>query len=94
MIYQQKDVAGISGTATFVENTDASTTIILDLTGTPAGGVHPAHIHFNTAAEGGGIGVSLEAVNGDTGQSEITIAISALDDGSTITYAELLTFDG
>ncbi|MGB5700599.1 hypothetical protein [Muriicola sp.] len=87
-----KDVAGISGTATFVENTDASTTIILDLTGTPAGGVHPAHIHFNTAAEGGGIAVSLEAVNGDTGQSEITI--SALDDGSTITYAELLTFDG
>lgn len=89
---QTKDVAGISGTATFVENTDASVTIRLDITGTPAGGLHPAHIHFNTAAEGGDIALPLEPVNGDSGQSEITV--SALDDGSSITYDELLDFDG
>ena len=54
-----KDVAGISGSATLTENPDASVTIRLDISGTPAGGVHPAHIHFNTAAEGGGIALSL-----------------------------------
>jgi hypothetical protein len=87
-----KDVDGISGTATFVENTDASVTIRLDISGTPAGGVHPAHIHFNTAAEGGGIALSLAPVDGDSGQSEITV--SALDDGTLITYQELIAFDG
>ncbi len=87
-----KDVAGISGTATFVENTDASVTILLDISGTPPGGVHPAHIHFNTAAEGGNIALSLTPVNGDSGQSEITV--SALDDGTRISYTELVAFDG
>jgi hypothetical protein len=87
-----KDVAGISGTATFVENTDASVTINLDIAGTPSGGSHPAHIHFNTAAEGGGIALSLAPVDGDSGQSEITV--SALDDGTSISYAELIAFDG
>ena len=87
-----KDVPGISGIATFTENPDASVTIRLDISGTPAGGVHPAHIHFNTATEGGGIALTLEPVNGDTGQSEITV--SALNDGTAISYAELLNFDG
>ena len=87
-----KDVAGIAGTATFVENTDASVTINLDIAGTPSGGSHPAHIHFNTAAEGGGIALSLSPVDGDSGQSEITV--SALDDGTSISYAELIAFDG
>ena len=87
-----KAVAGISGTATFVENSDASVTILLDISGTPAGGSHPAHIHFNTAAEGGDIALSLEPVNGDTGKSEITV--SALNDGTAVTYNQLLNFDG
>lgn len=83
---------GISGTAKFIENTDNSTTIELELNGTPDGGMHPAHIHFNTAAEGGDIALTLGTVNGTTGFS--TITSSTLDDGSIITYDELLGFDG
>ena len=45
----------ISGTAEFIENDDNTTTINLRLSSTPSGGMHPAHIHFNTAAEGGDI---------------------------------------
>lgn len=88
----EKAVAGISGTATFVENTDASVTILLDISGTPAGGIHPAHIHVNTAAESGGIALTLLPVNGSTGKSETTF--TKLDDGTSITYDQLLVFDG
>tara|TARA_B100000809_G_scaffold242759_1_gene267146 strand:+ start:4318 stop:5481 length:1164 start_codon:yes stop_codon:yes gene_type:complete len=83
---------GISGTAKFIENNDATLSIELDLQNTPAGGIHPAHIHFNTAAEGGGIALSLEAVNGNTGKS--TTTFTTLDDGTAITYQGLLDFDG
>jgi len=83
---------GISGTAKFIENNDATLSIELDLQNTPAGGIHTAHIHFNTAAEGGGIALSLEAVNGNTGKS--TTTFTTLDDGTAITYQGLLDFDG
>ena len=92
--YQLGSVAdpSISGTATFIENSDASTTIKLQLTGTPDDGMHPAHIHFNTAAESGEIALTLGTVDGATGSSSITT--STLDDDTTITYDELLDFDG
>lgn len=41
--------------ATFVENTDVSVTVVLDIEGTPSDGLHPTYIHFNTTAEGGDI---------------------------------------
>ncbi len=84
--------ASISGSAKFIENSDNSVTIELELQNTPAGGMHPAHIHFNTAAEGGDIALTLGTVNGDTGKSSITV--SALDDNTAITYDQLLAFDG
>jgi len=92
--YQLMSVAdpAISGTAKFIKNDDDSITVELQLTGTPAGGEHPAHIHSNTAAEGGGIAVTLGAVNGDTGFS--TVTFNQLDDATDITYEELLNFNG
>ena len=85
-------VPDISGSATFTDNEDGSVTIDLTLQNTPAGGQHPAHIHFNTAVEGGGIALTLGVVDGDTGESSITV--TALDDGTPVTYEELLEFDG
>ncbi len=86
------DDPSISGTAKFIENADNSTTVELRLTGTPSGGMHPAHIHFNTAAESGDIAITLGTVDGDTGFS--TVTFSALENGTAITYDELLDFDG
>jgi hypothetical protein len=93
-VYELSSVAvpEISGTATFIENEDNSVTVDLDIMNTPSGGTHPAHIHFNSAVEGGDIAISLAPVDGDTGQSSITF--STRDDGSAITYDELLDFDG
>lgn len=82
----------IMGAATFIENTNGTTTIELQLSGTPNGGMHPAHIHFNTAAEGGDIALTLGTVDGATGFSSVTI--DELNDGTNITYAELLNYDG
>ncbi|MBL7473872.1 CHRD domain-containing protein [Robertkochia sediminum] len=92
--YNLNEVAasGVSGTARFVELSDGSVTIELDLNGTPADGQHPAHIHFNTAAEGGGIAVTLGTVDGSTGES--TINVTTFDDGSALSYADLIDYNG
>ncbi|MDX1629554.1 MAG: hypothetical protein R3345_12690, partial [Fulvivirga sp.] len=82
----------ISGVAVFEELTDNTTSITITLQGTPAGGSHPAHIHMNTAVEGGDIAISLEPVNGDTGIS--TTIVSFDDDGTAVSYNDLLTYDG
>lgn len=81
----------ISGTATFTELDNSSIRVILDLNGT-TGGTHPAHIHMNTAAEGGDIAVSLTPVDGSTGISETII--ETLDDGTAISYEQLLDYNG
>lgn len=92
--YQLSSVSNpdISGTAKIIDNDDDSITVELELKNTPSGGMHPAHIHFNTAAEGGDIAVTLGTVDGSTGMSSVTF--STLDDGTAISYEELLDFDG
>ncbi|MFH4966884.1 CHRD domain-containing protein [Gaetbulibacter sp. M240] len=93
-VYALNSVANpsISGTATVLELDDNSIRVDLDLQNTPSGGSHPAHIHVNTAAESGGIAISLEPVDGSTGKS--TTVFTALDDGTAISYNGLLDFDG
>ncbi|WKK64548.1 CHRD domain-containing protein [Lutimonas zeaxanthinifaciens] len=88
----EKDVAGISGMVHFYKRNNGETLAKLELINTPAGGIHPAHIHNNSAIEGGGIAVSLTPVDGSTGMSYTNIA--ALDDGTTISYDDLMNFDG
>jgi hypothetical protein len=83
---------GISGTATLAELEDGSTLLTLELSGTTSGNMHPAHIHMNTAAEGGDIAVSLNAVDGRSGMSETII--ETIDDGTSISYEQLLDYDG
>ena len=88
----ERAVDGISGTVSFVEQSDSSTTVLITLMGTPDGGEHPAHIHMNTAAEGGDIIISLTPVDGGTGISETNV--SADDNGAAVTYSDLLEYDG
>jgi len=92
--YQLFEVAnsGVSGTATFTNRTDGSVLISLELNGTPQNGMHPSHIHFNTAAEGGAIALNLNPVEGATGISETIVTQFA--DGMSLSYQDLLEFDG
>ncbi len=84
--------SGISGTALLEETSTGNTKLTIALNGTPDGGQHPAHIHFNSAAVGGGIAISLTPVDGTTGESVTTITQE--DDGTNISYSDLLTYDG
>ncbi len=81
--------SGASGTIKFEERTDNSTVITITFTG--ATGTHPAHIHTNTAVEGGGIAIDLSDV--DASGASVTEVLK-LNDGTTITYTELIDFDG
>ena len=82
---------GISGNVTFAERDDDQVLITIQLTGTQSG-THPAHIHANSAAETGGIVLDLTAVNGANGKSETVV--KSLNDGTAISYEDLLAFDG
>lgn len=84
-----KDVLGITGTVTFTEISATETKIDIALVG--ASGTHPAHVHFNSAVETGGIAISLNAVDA-TGKS--STIVTKLDDNTTINYTQLLNFDG
>lgn len=84
--------SGVSGTATFAKRKSGTAQITLALTGTTAGGDHPAHIHANDAATGGGIVIDLNNVDGATGKS--VTSVDALNDGTAISYDELISFNG
>jgi len=87
----ERDVAGISGTIEFAERINETTLVTINLTGTPDGGSHPAHIHENDIATTGNIIVGLSPVNGDTGISKTQV--EALVGGAAVTYTELLTIN-
>lgn len=95
---EERAVEGINGTATFWELEDGSALVQLMLEGTPEGGSHPAHIHVNSAAEGGDIAISLNPVNGTSGNSytfvEMFDANSPDRAGEAVTYGELLDYNG
>jgi hypothetical protein len=59
--------------------------VTIRLSGTPAGGSHPAHIHENNVATSGNI-AGLNPVDGTTGISKTQV--SALV-GAAITYTQL-----
>lgn len=82
----------VSGTVTLAKRNDNATVVTLQLSGTSAGASHPAHIHANTAAEGGAIVLDLTNVDGATGRSETIV--TKRKDGSDITYEQLLTIEG
>ena len=88
----ERSDSGVSGSATIQELDDGSSRLTIDLSGTPSDGMHPSHIHMNTAAEGGDIIVSLNEVDGSTGMSETII--SQDDNGNMVTYQDLLNIDG
>jgi Cu/Zn superoxide dismutase len=85
-------VAGISGTAIFHERKSGKTLVEINLNNTPENGSHPAHIHSNSAAEGGGVIIPLNNINGTTGISLTDVAKDNND--NALSYDDLIAFDG
>ncbi|MBE0662402.1 MAG: hypothetical protein IH597_08035 [Bacteroidales bacterium] len=79
-----QDVLGVTGKATFIETSKSSTTIKIELFGSPDGS-HPAELRMNSAVEGGLVVVTLDPVV-DNGSSSTKVTL--------MTYDELIAYDG
>jgi hypothetical protein len=90
-VLSSKDVTGVIGTVTFTESSNSTTTIDIALLGADPGVDHPAHIHINAAIETGNISINLNPVDANGKSSTI---ISKLNDGTLITYNQLINYDG
>ena len=92
--YALNDVSmsGISGTAKFSERQNGDALAVIELTNTIQGTISPAHIHNNTALEGGAIVFTFSDVNGDTGISKTNV--SQLDDGTDFGFIDVTEYDG
>ena len=81
--------SGVSGEATFERNEDNSTTVLIELVNASSE-IHPASINFNSKEEGGDVAITLNACE----CAVSTTIVATFDDGSPITFDELLDFDG
>ena len=80
-----KDELGVTGTVSFAEKASGSSESIVTIKLTGASqGIHPAHIHVNSAIESGGIAYTLNSVD-FTGSSSTTLPVP---------YATLIGYDG
>ncbi|MFB6248501.1 MAG: fasciclin domain-containing protein [Salinibacter sp.] len=81
--------SGVSGTVTFWEYTSSQTLVTLELDdgATGASVAHPAHIHANSASEGGSIQIYLTPIDGSGGGGTSARLVNR-------SFDELATFDG
>ena len=85
---------------TFEELDDGTTEVTIDFGGEIESDFdsHPAHVHMNDVAEGGGIVIDLEPVDSATGTSTTTVTnFNDEEDGTAgaaVTYEELIAYDG
>ena len=86
------DMSGVTGTAKFSERENGEALAVIELTNTVNGTMHPAHIHNNTALEGGDVAFTFNAIDGDTGISKTNV--SQLDDGTEFLFENVVEFDG
>lgn len=87
-----KNNSGVSGTVKFEKLSNSSTLATIQLTGTSAGNMHPAHIHKNTALQMGAIAITFNPIDGATGKSVTTI--TSFDDQKTATYEDIIGYNG
>ncbi|MFT5943329.1 MAG: hypothetical protein ACI9Q4_002601 [Sediminicola sp.] len=83
--------SNISGNVSFVKYEDGRTEVILQINNSSLD-IHPAFIYANSLAEGGAVALTLAPIECDCEES-ITI-VSKWDNGTPVTYEELIAFDG
>ncbi len=83
--------SNISGNVSFVKYEDGRTEVILQINNSSKD-IHPAFIYMNSVAEGGPVALTLAPIECDCEES-ITV-VSKLDNGTPITYEQLINFDG
>jgi uncharacterized surface protein with fasciclin (FAS1) repeats len=82
--------SGVSGTIT-LDRFGEGTLVTISLTGTPAGGDHPAHFHTGDCNAPGPVVIPLNNVDGDTGLSvtDVDAPIEAILEGNHLVMVHL-----
>lgn len=81
--------SNITGEATFTRKADGTTTVYIKVVNA-SDEIHPAEIHYNSKEQGGDLALTLNACNCDESITEV----SALDDGTPVTFDDLIIFNG
>lgn len=81
--------SNISGTATFTQEDNGSTHVLIELEGAYTS-ENPAYIRYNSAAEGGTVAITLTKCECAISNTTIT----HLDSGNAITYEGLIALNG
>ena len=81
--------SNISGTATFTQEDNGSTHVLIELVGAFTS-QNPAYIRFNSAAEGGAVAITLKTCECAISNTTIT----QFDNGSPLTYEGLINLNG
>lgn len=88
---------GITGTTRIIKNSDGTSAIEVSLEGVKGNAFYASYLYLDNAAnEGQDIVLTLDLLEGDDkeGQGKQTTLLSFFDDGSPISYEDLLEFDG
>ncbi len=90
-IYQLRyvDDPTLLGKVIFYENADGSTNVKMELNGTSSE-VHPTYIYYNSLDKGGPIAITLDPC----GCLVSNTRVSKLDDGTTVSFDDLINFNG
>ena len=83
--------SNIFGKISFTKNADGSTTVFLEINGSSVD-VHPAFIYLGSTENPGEATITLEVIDCDCESS--TTIVTALDDGTPITFEELIQYNG
>ncbi len=83
-----------SGTLTIKERTDGQGEIQIVLNGVIQGAQHPVHLHFGDLEADGLVATYLTQIAEVDGVGRSNTILSQLDDGTPLTYSDLITFNG
>ncbi len=86
------NASGISGAAKFYKRANGTTLVVVDLDGASSTGEYPVYLYDNDIITTGPIAIDLNTVNGSTGVSYTNV--TQLNNGTAITYDQLIDYDG
>ena len=83
-----------NGTLLIKERKGGAAQVEITLNGVINNANHPVHLHFGSLADDGNIATLLNPIEEKDGVGKSSTILNELENGSTISYSDLLTFDG
>lgn len=83
-----------NGTLLIREKTNGTAQIELRLDGVLANANHPVHLHYGSLEDDGNLATLLNPLTEINGVGESITVLNELENGETMTYANLIAFDG